>query len=374
MSQFTYARFLELLQENEHESLDFKVMSHAFDDKGATVELVKDIIAMANNGFKSSYLVIGVSDNRQGFRSVENTKLTELNIQRLCTDWIFPVPIVKVFDKVWSHKGVDEKHKDKRFVIIQIGPNPRQCFRFIKEYIDWKEQIHFRKNEVWVRRGSSSDTAHPEEIKRLLEGKDYKEKEIFEEDVNYLEVPKTELLGILRNDLTEIISTKGGTLESIPFRREDLAKLAKVSIPFGQDKINLFVLFVQDNMKEQANKIYFETAKKELLPEHDFYLIISTASSKKAFAKLISPEMELKKSWGNLYVPGGMSYMSYAVRRGSMANPSKIVPFILDIQKITTKSILVRRFLELFNFINNPEETRPARELSMKMNREYFEG
>jgi hypothetical protein len=51
------------------------------------------------------------------------------------------------------------------------------------------------------------------------------------------------------------------------------------------------------------------------------------------------PELQLKKSWGNLYVPGGMAYMSYAVRRGSMANPSKLVPIIIDMHKITTKSI-----------------------------------
>ncbi|WP_312475279.1 ATP-binding protein [Neobacillus sp.] len=373
MSQFTYTRFVKILQENEHESLDYKIMSNAFDDKGATAELVKDIIAMANNGYKSSFLVYGVSDNRQGFKSVENKKLTELNIQRLCTDWIFPVPIVKVFDEVWNHKGVDEKHKDKRFVIVQIGPNPRQCFRFNREYIDWKEQFHFRKNEVWVRRGSSSDTAHPEEIKRLLEGKDYKDKEVFEEDVNYLEVAKSELLGTLRNDLTEIISKKGGTLEPIPYRREDFAKLAKVSIPFGEEHMNLFVLFVQDDMKEYANKIYFETAEKKLLPEHDYYLILSTASSKKAFVNLFSPEMQLTKSWGNFYVPGGLAYMSYAVRRGSIATPSKIGPFILDMQKVTTKAILIRRFLELYDFLSNPEESKQARELSREMNKTYFE-
>ncbi|MFJ5716928.1 helix-turn-helix domain-containing protein [Neobacillus sp. NPDC093127] len=93
-------------------------MNNAFKDIGANAELVKDIIAFANNGFKKSYLVIGVADNKRGFRSVENHKLTELNIQSLVKDSIFPAPRVTVFDQGWSYNGIEPEHKDKRFVII----------------------------------------------------------------------------------------------------------------------------------------------------------------------------------------------------------------------------------------------------------------
>lgn len=369
MSQFAYAKFLKLIQVNENEALDFKVMTTAFEEKGATAELVKDIIAMANNGYKSSLLVFGVSDNKQGFRSMENKKLNELNIQTLCRDWIFPVPFVKVFDEVWNHQRVDSKHKGKRFVIVQIGPNPRQCFRFNREYINWKEEKHFRKNEVWVRRGSSSDTAHPEEIKQLLEGKDYKEKEVFEGDVNYLELPKSELLDTIRKDLANLVSQKGGMLENLPYRREDMAKIAMLRLPISNEELHLFVLFVKEEWKDYANKIFFETVENDALPNHQGYLIVSTAHSKKSFINLIEPEMHLKKSWGNLLVPGGMAYLSYVMRLGWLKEEKGVGPFILDLPKVTTRASFTRQFLELYEFLSDPKEIQRVHESSKELRR-----
>jgi hypothetical protein len=361
MSQtFSYDNFVKLLQQNEHELLDFKVKSDAFVDKGATAELVKDIIAMANNGYRRSYLVIGVSDNKKGFLSVENMKLNELNIQNLCKDSIFPVPRVKVFDQVWNHKDVAPEHQNKRFVIIQIGPNHRQCFRFNKDYIDWEKRYHFRKNEVWVRRGSSSDTAQPEEIKRLLEGEDYQEKEAFEDNVNYTELLKDKVLETLREDFAELVVEKGGTLEIIPFRREDLAKVAKIRLPIGSKEIHLIAVFVEEEGKPFTNRIYYEMADKEKLPFHHGYLIISTATSTKSYLKMLAPELHLKKSWGNFIVPGALTYLSYLARLGKMKKPSEVGPFILDVPKIKTRENLTKNFIELYAFLSNREESSHA--------------
>ena len=164
MSIITYRKFAELVHpDGESVNIDYKIECNAFNsDKKANAELVKDIIALANNGKKKSYLIIGVSNDGKGFKSVINDKLTDDNLQRLCVDYIFPVPNLQLQRKTFSEiSGIE-------FVIIQIGPNAQQCFRFAKDMVG--DGFEFRKSHVWVRHGATSDPASPEEIKRMLEG------------------------------------------------------------------------------------------------------------------------------------------------------------------------------------------------------------
>jgi hypothetical protein len=166
-----YTKFLELIQGKEKYNVDFKIQNDTFLAKTLLprAELAKDICAMANNGNIASYILVGVSDDGNAFKSVSNPKLTDDSLQDFCKKNIFPPPKVKLTRKLWAK--AEPQHKDKEFVIIQIGPQKRQAFRLTQDFIDYKEGVCYRRNEVWIRRGATSDLAIPEEIARLIEGK-----------------------------------------------------------------------------------------------------------------------------------------------------------------------------------------------------------
>jgi len=166
-----YQLFRRLLDEGEKEHVDFKIACDAFKDStvSSRSELAKDICAMANNGGKrASYIVIGVNDNIADFRSVDNDKLTDDQLQDFCKKAIYPPPRVKVHKENW--RRALRPHRGKEFVIIQIGPHRRQAFRLAQDFICYRERVCHRRNEVWIRRGATSDLATPEEIGRLVSG------------------------------------------------------------------------------------------------------------------------------------------------------------------------------------------------------------
>jgi predicted HTH transcriptional regulator len=151
-----YSKFRQLVKEGEKPTVDYKIDSDAFNSKLKTpnAELAKDVCAMANNGNVSSYIIVGVSDDGQSFQSVKNSKLTDDNLQSFCKTAIFPPPKVKVLSQKWV-KGASNDHKGKKFIIIQVGPQPRQAFHLAKDFIDYTEKLCLRRNEVWIRRGST---------------------------------------------------------------------------------------------------------------------------------------------------------------------------------------------------------------------------
>jgi len=165
-----YFDFLRLIRAGEKANVDFKVRSDVFAQAGidAKAELAKDICAMANNGNVASYIVIGVSDDRKTFHSVTNQRLTDDNLQDFCKRAIYPPPKLKLSRKSWRNASVD--HCGKEFVIIQIGPQPRQMFRLAQDFIDYKRNVCYRRNEAWIRRNATTDLATPEEIGRILNG------------------------------------------------------------------------------------------------------------------------------------------------------------------------------------------------------------
>ena len=166
-----YTKFQQLIREKEKPNVDFKIECHAFDSKTKSprAELARDICAMANNGNVSSFIIIGVSDDGLSFKSVENPKLTDENLQSFCKTAISPPPKIRVFRNKYS-KGASIEHKGKEFVIIQIGPHPRCAYRLTQDVISHEEKICYRRNDVWIRRGTTSDLATPEEISRLVNG------------------------------------------------------------------------------------------------------------------------------------------------------------------------------------------------------------
>src|SRR5215469_12817598 len=135
-------------------------------------EIAKDICAMANNGGRASYLLIGVSDKGDHLKPVTNTELTDDNIQTFCKEAIAPPPKVGLHEFLRENSSGAAKEK---FLAVQVGPNPRHAYRLSRDFIDIKnsnekKRFFFRRNEVWIRRGATSDLATPEELVRLAHG------------------------------------------------------------------------------------------------------------------------------------------------------------------------------------------------------------
>ena len=79
-----YNKFKDLIKNKENQFVDFKITCEAFTSpkQGHKAELVKDICAFANNK-KTSYIIIGVSDDCCNFKSFKNRKFTDENIHDL---------------------------------------------------------------------------------------------------------------------------------------------------------------------------------------------------------------------------------------------------------------------------------------------------
>lgn len=213
----TYNEFQLLVKGGEKDRVDFKIHCAAFDTKDpdcslAKAELAKDVCAMANNGNFASYIIIGVSDDRKHFKSLGNSHLTDDNIQSFLKSAISPPVSVKLEVNEW--RRVPNAAKGKRFAIIKIGPNARHAYRLNQNFIDLnnpdlKRRYHFRKNEVWVRRGATSDLAAPEEIARLLRVRTAEQSNQAEGNLEYSRIPVEEQSAAVISDFRKLIDEFG---------------------------------------------------------------------------------------------------------------------------------------------------------------------
>jgi hypothetical protein len=207
-----HSKFEQLVTEGEKAHVDYKITCEAFASKSrfANAELAKDICAMANNGNIASYIIIGVSDDGTQLRDVKNDKLTDDNVQDFCKKSIYPPPKVRVHRLRWTR--VSPEHAGKKFVVIQVGPQARQAFRLNRDFVNYKEGYCFRRNEVWIRRGATSDLATPEEIARLVKGQapiDTKGDSDYTTTV-YNKLPQSDQVKALARDFGELLEEMGG--------------------------------------------------------------------------------------------------------------------------------------------------------------------
>jgi len=210
----TFQQFQRLVSGGEKANVDFKLSCNAFnraagDHDKARAELIKDVCAMANNGSAASYLVIGVGDDGQTFRSVTDPNLKSENLQSLVRDAIQPRPFVRLHHLEWA--SAPQPYQNVHFILIQIGPNARHAFRLAKDLIDSKKGYHFRKNEVWVRNQDTSDLATPEQIIGLMGRQRVRG---IESDppfaiTHYLKLAKADQLRMLAADTKELFRELG---------------------------------------------------------------------------------------------------------------------------------------------------------------------
>jgi len=143
--------------------------------------------------------------------SFMNSSITDDSVQDFCKDKISPPPKVKVTREKWAN--AQTQHKDKDFVIIQIGPQKRQAFRLYQDFINYKQEVCHRRNEVWIRRGATSDLATPEEIAKLVSGQpiyDDQESELLREKrLEFQKLSQLDKVNVIASEGSAILAENG---------------------------------------------------------------------------------------------------------------------------------------------------------------------
>lgn len=341
-----YSKYQQLIKGKEKANVDFKIRCDAFLSKKVTpkAELAKDICAMANNGNVASYILIGVSDDGKSFESVSNTKLTNDNVQSFCKEAIFPPPRVKVHREHWVR--VPSAHVGKDFAIIQIGPHARQAFRLARDFIAYQEKLCYRRNEVWIRRGATSDLATPEEIARLVKGRPSEEKIKPEHNVQYDRLPKDDQPDAVLKDFQECIEEIGGSLYG-----------DRVIIPLRNLRYVWRVAILRNWVDKPTVRLY---ARSIWEYEHGVLFLVMGTVSKRAFPEYM--EINFKEKWGYFscfdlpnHFPNvllGLDRFDY-----TLANIKKISLIALTLPKLTDTDTLRSSFFSLLQFLGFDQDS-----------------
>ena len=150
------SQIASLLFEDEGSSLDFKSTQYAFpsEDIGEKAELLKDILAFANAWRRTdAFIIIGVGEQQGDKARVlgVNGHLAEADIQQFVTS-----KTNRVVDFSYHTCQVEEMDID----VIRIPVQDRPTY-LLKRYGP------LAANAAFVRRGSSTVVAQPEEIARM---------------------------------------------------------------------------------------------------------------------------------------------------------------------------------------------------------------
>ena len=145
-----------LLHEDEGPALDFKRDQYPFDGEDARTksELLKDILAFANSWRRTTaYILIGVSEVR-GSRSLPvgvSDHLDDAHLQQ--------------FINSKTNRPVDFRYRQVQFDGVTLG---------VLEVPEQERPVYLNRSfgrlerhDVWIRRGSSSAIARPDEVARM---------------------------------------------------------------------------------------------------------------------------------------------------------------------------------------------------------------
>ena len=154
----------QLLDEQaESVSLDYK-SDCDLRDKGALVELAKDVAAMEVHG---GFIVIGADDRGQPVGGLQPDRaglFDEATLRAKLRKWI-PEPLVL--------QSASHEVAGSLMVMIYVGPNP-QGFAILEadgQYLDatGRQRTAFRKGDVLARHGTASEPWSQGDIQHVLE-------------------------------------------------------------------------------------------------------------------------------------------------------------------------------------------------------------
>jgi hypothetical protein len=148
----------KLLYCSEGDWLDFKAEQYSLSEDHQKAEFIKDILAFANSHRSSdAYILIGVRENGADKAIVEGIDIhhDDARLQQLVNEKV-QRPII------FSYRAVN--YDNTSLGIIHIPVQERRPF-YLKN--DFRQ---LKKNEVKIRRGSSTATANPDEIATMGQG------------------------------------------------------------------------------------------------------------------------------------------------------------------------------------------------------------
>lgn len=337
-----YLKFKQLVKGGEKDNVDFKIECNSFLSRtlGPKAELAKDICGMANNGNVASYIFIGVSDDGKSFKSVSNPKLTDDNLQRFCRGAIFPAPKVKLYRKQWAQAS--PAHAGKLFVIIQVGPHARQAFHLARDYIDYANKVCYRRNEVWIRRGRTSDLASPVEVAYLVRGLPPEGKSKPEGNVNYSRLPRDEQIEAMTRDLRKCVEEIGGWLSVEKIGSHSYAN--RVVVPLR----NLKYVWRCVLLKECTNKLgIVESIYDSWECEHGCLFLVVGTVSKQAFRE--HTEVNFKEKWGWFSYDYCPYHAIFRILPQSMERPRMV---ILTLSNLKDTDALRSSFCSMLQFLS----------------------
>lgn len=151
-----------LCMQGESNRLDFKRDQYLFDNAadGHKAELLKDILSFANS-FRNdpAYILIGVEELESKLGKIVGIEKTEViddsKIQQFVNE--------KTNRAIPFETYVIECGKDRVVQILEIAP----CLKNRPFYLKQKNFAQLKQNDVWMRVGSSSHVALPEEIMEM---------------------------------------------------------------------------------------------------------------------------------------------------------------------------------------------------------------
>lgn len=348
-----YKRFKELVRGKEKRTVDFKLESYVFKIKSLKLkgELAKDICAMANNGNVASYVIFGVSDDGLSFKSVNNEKLTDDNIQTFCKKAISPIPKVKLTRECW--KNTDSKHKGKIFVIIQVGPHARRAYRLNQDFISYREFICFRRNEVWIRRGSTSDLATPEEVSKLVQKLPLNDISLPPENTIYSRLSKYKQFDSLYLDFKKCVTEAGGIIYNNDNNRVVL-KIRRLKIVLN--------LILEEDINTKFS--IWNVASQKWAYEHGLCIISLGSVSIRSFHPRF--KINFKENWGWFSCFDLPNYLFPKMRIEIPENTKPASLFILTLPQIKDSITLHQSFHRMLDFLNSNDDVYKQIYLSKK--------
>lgn len=146
----------ELLFEEESTSLDYKSEQYKFASASEheKSELLKDILAFANAWRRSdAYILIGVKENKGGRAEILGNivHIDDAQLQQFVNEKT---------QRPISFSYIPFEFEGKQIGIIKIGPQDRPIYL-------QRDYGKIKKNEVHIRRGSSTAIASPDEVLKM---------------------------------------------------------------------------------------------------------------------------------------------------------------------------------------------------------------
>lgn len=336
-----YSKFQQLVKDGEKANVDFKIKCEAFLSRKTApkAELAKDICAMANNGNVASYILVGVSDDGKSFVSVSNPKLTDDNLQSFCKTAIFPPPRIKVHRECW--KQASPAHAGKEFVIIQVGPQARQAFHLARDFINYREGVCYRRNEVWIRRVATSDLATPEEIARLTKGQPPEKTAKLTNNVQYTRLPRDEQGDALLDDFLECLGEIGGILYG-----------ERVVVPVRNLRYVWRLILLRECTQKFAIWTYTSRAWQY---EHGALFLVMGTVSKRAFHEYV--KLNFREKWGHFTYYDLPNFLVPEPPSPIPVNTKRTAFVTITLPKLADTDTLRNSFLGMVQFLSTDQDS-----------------